>query len=66
MGIWVLIYLIGYLGFFKGFIVWLITGILATTAIQITGFGALPGLHLIAASVSILIGAILTIRTHPF
>jgi len=66
MGIWVLIYLIGYLGLIKGFIIWLITGISITIAIQVAGFGIIPGLHLIAASVSIVAGAILTIRTHPF
>jgi hypothetical protein len=66
MGIWTLIYTIGHLGIIKGITVWVVTGILTTIAIKITGFSSIPGLHLIAASISIIIGTILTIRTHPF
>lgn len=66
MFIWVLVYLVGYLGFLKGISVWLVIHILTTIAILIAGFKIFPGIHLLLSSVAMVIGAILTIRTHPF
>ena len=66
MGIWVMVYLIGWLGIIKGILVWIVAGIFVATAIRITGFNIFSGLHLIAATISMIVGTLLTIRTHPF
>lgn len=64
--IWTLVYVIGHIGFVKGSLVWLVVGIATTFFIQVMGFSSVSGLHLILAAPAIILGTVLTIKTHPF
>lgn len=64
--IWLLVYIIGHLGLLTGVLSYIVVGVLTVITIQRLAFNSAIGFHLILSLISIILGSILTIQTHPF